>query len=360
MRHRIVRLAAAFALLAAPASPGSSLGAGDARGASDEPTSPCDHGVPPGFRLESTIAFASTRDHPTGNPWLAAEIYLVTEVGTNPRRLTDNAAGDAFAALRPDGKLIVFDSNRDRAEGEPLNTSDLFVMNADGSEQTHLTRGSSATWSPDCKNVAFHASAAGTGVPIKPDPGAATTDSDLFVANVDDLLAGTGVPRNVTNTETLIDDDPDWSPDGQRIAYTAHPVTDNPLQSNQAEIYVLGADGAATPTQLTSNNEEERGPSWSPDGTRLVYACRIGGGTADFEICVMSADGTDVVQLTDNAAPDLTPSFSPDGTQIAFHRPVAGRFQLFTMNADGTNLVQLTSSAGVNLLANWGELRVKD
>jgi len=358
---RIVWLAGAVILLAATANFVSSVATvGGARGASGEPSSPCNNGNPPGFQLESTIAFSSTRDNPTGNPLLTSEIYLVNADGTNPRRLTDNAAGDGFAALSPDGKKIVFDSNRDRAEGEPLNTSDLFVMNADGSEQkTHLTRGSSATWSPDCKDIAFHASASGTGTPIRPDPGSATTDSDIFVANVDDLLAGTEAPRNITNSETMIDDDPDWSPDGQSIVYTAHPVSDNPIQSNQAEIYVLNADGTGTPTQLTNNSEEERGPSWSPDGTRIVYACRIGGGTADFEICVMNADGTDVLQLTNNSVPDLTPTFSPDGQQIVFHRPVAGRFQLFTMNADGTNQTQLTNTAGLNLLANWGELRVK-
>jgi Tol biopolymer transport system component len=360
MRNGIAQFSGAIALLAASASPGMSVGLGRALGASDEPTSPCNHGAPPGFQLVSTIAFASTRDDPTGNPLLAAEIYLVNEDGTDPRRLTNNAAGDAFAALRPDGKVIVFDSNRGRAEDEPLNTSDLFVMNADGSEQTHLTRGGSATWSPDCKSIAFHGSASGTGTPIKSDPGAATTDSDIFVANVDDLLTGTAVPSNITNSETLIDDDPDWSPGGQRIVYTAHPVTDDPIRSNQAEIYVLSVDGTGTPTALTGNNEEERGPSWAPDGTRIVYACRIGGGTSDFEICVMNADGSNVVQLTDNSVPELTPTFSPDGQRIVFHRPVGGRFQLFTTNADGTDVVQLTNTAGLNLLANWGELRVKE
>ena len=67
----------------------------------------------------------------------------------------------------------------------------------------------------------------------------------------------------------------------------------------------------------------------------------------------MNADGTNVVQLTNNTVGDLTPTWSPDGTQIVFHRLVAGRFQLFVMNADGTNPHQITSSAGGNLLANW-------
>src|SRR5262245_26487524 len=95
------------------------------------------------FQLVSTILF---RDDPS-NPFpivRAGEIYLMNEDGTNLRRLTENTVGDFSGALSPDGKKIVFDSTRNRASGEPQNTSDLFVMNTDGTEQTYLIRGSSA------------------------------------------------------------------------------------------------------------------------------------------------------------------------------------------------------------------------
>jgi TolB protein len=315
------------------------------------------------FALESTIAFTSSRDNPVLNPFIAGatEIYLMSPDGSNLRRLTDNAATDGFPALSPDGKKIVFDSNRNRAEGEPVNTSDLFVMNTKGEELRFLIRGSSATWSPDSKNIAFHASASGLGLPIKPDPSAATSDSDIFVANVDDLLAGVAGPRNLTNNPEAIDDDPDWSPDGQRIVFTSHPVTDDPQRSNQAELYVINVDGTGL-TRLTFNAEEERGPSWSPDGERIVYMCRIGGGTAVFEICDMKADGSDRRQLTNNTVFDGTPTFSPDGQLILFARTVApgtpGVQQLWLMNADGSGQTQLTNPPGVNTIANWGVVRV--
>ncbi len=308
--------------------------------------------------LESTIAFSSTRDDPTNpNPGLAAEIYLIDGDGANPRRLTENHDGDGFPALSPDGKKIVFDSNRLRAVGEPQNTSDLFVMERDGSEQTWLVRGSSATWSPDGKNIAFHASASGTGLPIKSDPGAATWDSDIFVANVDDVLGHGAGRQNLTNSPDAIDDDPDWSPDGARIVFTSHAVTDNQLNSVTAEIYVMNADGTGAPVRLTNNAEEERAASWSPVGSRIVFMCRRGG--SDFEICVMNADGTGQVQLTDNTVLDATPTWSPDGERIVFHRPVAGRFQLWVMNPDGTAQVQLTNTPGLNLIANWGAIRAR-
>jgi hypothetical protein len=107
-----------------------------------------------------------------------------------------------------------------------------------------------------------------------------------------------------------------------------------------------------------------------------VYSCRIGGGFADFEICVIDAhknpDGTlpTPTVLTDNSVPDLTATFSPDGERIVFQRPVPGQGnQLFTMppalNHDGTlpaatQLTFLAHGDGMQLIPNWGELRVQD
>jgi Tol biopolymer transport system component len=316
--------------------------------------------------LRSTIAFVSTRHDPAADPavdaqraWLAAEIYLMDGDGSNLRRLTENSYSDGFPSLSPDGTRIVFDSNRLRAEGEPFNTSDLFVMNADGTGQTSLVRGSSATWSPDGKKIAFHSSASGKGRPINFLPGAATTDSDIFVMNVDDFLKNRARPKIITNNPAAIDDDPDWSPKGQMIVFTSHAITDNTDNHVTAEIYVIDPDGTSKPTRLTNNAEEERAPSWSPDGRRIAFCCRRGG--SDLEICVMNSDGTGQVQLTANTIGDLTPSWSPDGKKIVFHRRIGGpgQFQLILINADGTGEKQLTFPPGLNAFPNWGEARVR-
>jgi Tol biopolymer transport system component len=351
------------------------------------------------FRLQSTIAFSSTRDHvddpsASSRPLLGAEVYLINPDTTNPRRLTDNSSFDGFANLSPDGKKIAFDSTR-LTTGTVCNgatddnISDLFLMSSDGSEQTLLARGSSATWSPDGKDIAFHASASyyasgglDSGCPIRTDPGSATSDSDIFLANVDDLLSGVERPTNITNTPKQIEDDPDWSSaattatQGQPIVFTSHPDTDNTQDSSSAELYLINPDGSDR-LQLTHDDFEERAPAWSPDGTRIVYSCRVGPtnpttGIKAFRICVINADGTGEMQLTNesDSISDLTASWSPDGQQILFHRRVggAGNQQLFlmTQNPNGTWTAprQMTfgtpsSPEGVNNLAHWGVLRVK-
>jgi Tol biopolymer transport system component len=187
------------------------------------------------------------------------------------------------------------------------------------------------------------------------------------VLNVDDVLKGVEVPRNITNSAEASEDDADWSPDSQKIVFTSHPVTDNPVHSIHAEIYVMNADGTGR-VQLTNNLEEERAPAWSPDGTRILFMCRIGPPPPQpapqiptFEICVMYADGTGRVRLTNNGVGDLTPTWSPDGQKITFHKlsPVAGEgTQLFVMNADGTGETQLTHPPGLNAFARWGEVLI--
>jgi len=314
--------------------------------------------------VDSTLSFSSTRDNPTGLPPLnSTEIYLIDSLtdGTfsEARRLTENGFSDIFPTFSPDGKgKIIFDSNERRQPGEPVNVSDLFLMNHVGGGRRFLTRGASPTWAPGGPNgapskvIAFHASATGTGRPVLPTPGSATTDSDIFVVSLEDLENGVA-PQNISNHPN-VDDDPDWSNDGQKIVFTSHAANDNHQFPTTTDIYVMNPDGTGR-EQLTVSTEEERGPAWSPDGSLILYMCRRG----DFEICVMNADGSDIRQLTFNAVADFTPSWSPDGERILFHRNIGlGQNQLFVMDKNGLDEKQLTTGPGINLLANWGAGKV--
>jgi TolB protein len=354
--HRAIAVAIATAAL-----PLSWLAAAAlADGAGGAVTRSCDPAQAPCLTPVSMIAFTSTRHNPTVPVGQALEIHLMDADGANVRRLTDNSDGEAFAALSPDGKgRIVFDSNRARLPGEPLNTSDLFIMNQFGEDQTYLTRGSGASWSPDSKAIAYQRSASGTGLPTRPgEPGAPTSDSEIFVIdNLGDFQDGLLAPRNLTNSPGRIDEDADWSPLGDRIAYTSKNADDNPVNSTTAELYLRNADGSGTPTRLTFNFEEERAATWSPDGTRILFMCRRSG--PDFELCVINADGTGLVQITENSLQELTPSWSPEGSEILFHRPIGSPagFELFRIRADGSGEVQITDTPGINGWAKFGVLR---
>jgi Tol biopolymer transport system component len=85
--------------------------------------------------------------------------------------------------------------------------------------------------------------------------------------------------------------------------------------------------------------------------------CRYGG--TDFEICVMNADGSNLVQLTNNTVQELSIRWSVDGQKFFFNRPVSMRNQLFSINTDGTGTTQLTDTVGVNLFPAPGWLHVK-
>ena len=328
-------------------------------------------------QVASTIIFTSTRDNPNMVPPITGgEIYMIDHLAGGsfsvPRRLTANFDADIFPTLSPDGRgKIVFDSNRFRAPGEPVNTSDLFLMNHDGTDLQFLTRGGSPTWSPPgprgraSKMIAYHASASGTGLPINPFPGSATADSDIFTVNVDDLLEYRAVPQNLTSNRTAtVDDDPSWSPDGRKILFTSY-VVDPTTTLTPSEVFMMNADGTGQ-EQLTIDGFEKRGAAWSPDGTSILFACRMGGkdaaGVVTFELCVMDGPYGAITRLTFNSVNELTPTWSPDGLAIVFHKTPSN--QLWVMRADGTGQTQLTGlpgsgDVGRNLLAtSWGVIEV--
>jgi serine/threonine-protein kinase len=277
----------------------------------------------------SRIVFVTDRDEPDpeGN-FGNQEIYVMNADGTDQRRLTNQNGLDYSPALSPDGKRIAFASQR--AGG-----IDLFVMNADGTDQRQLTNltalglgAHEPTWSPDSKRIAFNTR---------------VKQIDIWAINADGtrLVKLTNDPAGARS--------PAWSPDGRKIAYVTR-------RDGHADIFVMNADGS-NPVRLTVNEFGDNHPAWSPDGRRIAFYSNRDG--ADLEIYVMNADGSEQVRLTNHPGEDSFPCWSPDGRQIVFQRMVLGHAQLHVMNADGSNVRRLTelSPVAFNAYASWGLAR---
>ena len=105
-----------------------------------------------------------------------------------------------------------------------------------------------------------------------------------------------------------------------------------------AQLFRVKTDGTAL-KQLTTGAQTATEPSFSPKGTKIVFA-RLGKG-----IYVMKPDGSGQRRLT-RGSHDLFPVWSPNGKSIAFVRLYKGDYRLFVMSANGRNLHRPKTSSG--------------
>ncbi len=128
-------------------------------------------------------------------------------------------------------------------------------------------------------------------------------------------------------TESGVNLDPVWSPDGDRIGYVC-----------DEDICVMDSDGSDVRRLMVTPGISEHQPAWSPDGRHLAFSRRNlprGFGT-DSKIFKIDADGSSEQQLTGFAASD--PQWSPNGKRILFTRGRSGTEGVWTMRPDGSNV----------------------
>jgi Tol biopolymer transport system component len=109
--------------------------------------------------------------------------------------------------------------------------------------------------------------------------------------------------------------DPDWSPDGTRIAFTSYRDGFGRTCFHECaisgEIYVLDVESGET-ERLTESEANDVSPAWSPDGSLVAFTSdRSDPEAHENEIYVMTATGDDVRRLTDNTVWDLEPAWRP-------------------------------------------------
>ena len=221
----------------------------------------------------------------------------------------------------------------------------LCVSNADGTGERNLTQRAGVDdqpdWSPDGSKVAFQR-------------------CREAACNVWTVTRSGASLRRIGRADD--EADPAWAPDGKQIAYARGAGGSDgdggrgplkPIQIEHAEIYVMNANGgAARPlTGITTGkpfSADVEAPAWSPSGKQIVFAVhnsKLGEPANQRALFVINADGSEQRQLTpwslNGGGP---PDWSPDGKKILF-RSVPGREQhgnLYTVNVDGSGLKQIT------------------
>ena len=143
-----------------------------------------------------------------------------------------------------------------------------------------------------------------------------------------------GNQENLTN-HPVDDMDPDWSPDGTKIAFVSN------RNDGVYQVYVMDADGT-NQIRLTYGPRRKSHPDWSPDGQKIaftVYPDHIEDEERVPHIAVMDSNGNNRKRHEDQAS---EPSWSPDGHQIAFVSWRDDNNGIYMIGADGQGLKQVT------------------
>jgi Tol biopolymer transport system component/predicted Ser/Thr protein kinase len=228
-----------------------------------------------------------------------------------PSRLTQQRQWNAGVAWTGDGLDVVYG-----AEG--ANTSYLWRVRADGSRPPERLEiaGAGAYWP----------AVTGTRLVLTRQ----LRDHDVY------RLAVGEEPAPLLESSSL-DFNPQYSPDGSRIAFCS-------ARSGTMDLWLVDADGAR-PFQLTHGPGRQQGsPRWSPDGKRIAFDSQ--GEDGHWGIWTIGADGTGLRQLTLDAGDENLPSWSHDGRLLYFSSPRSGRSEIWRVPAEGGSEEPVTQGGG--------------
>jgi len=207
------------------------------------------------------------------------EIYSADIDGKNLKRWTNNEFYDAEATVSPDGKKIVYTSNK---SGD----LEIYVMDVDGTNEVQITTelgyDGGAFFSPDSKQLIWRASRPKTDMEkleykeLMAQQLVAPTSMELFVGNID----GTN-QRQITNLGGA-NWAPFFHPSGEKLVFSSNYKT----KSFPFNLYMINLDGTGL-QQITFDKAFDSFPMFSPDGTKLLFSSnRNNGGSRDTNVFI--------------------------------------------------------------------------
>jgi Tol biopolymer transport system component len=151
---------------------------------------------------------------------------------------------------------------------------------------------------------------------------------DIYV-----MPASGGTPVNLTK-DAALDTDPSWSPDGSSLVYSSD------RESPHLQLWVRDMKSGVS-RKVTNITTQPQGASFSPDGKRIVFF-NVDGMWRVAEMSILDLENGRVTKIHDSLPQPGTPTWAPDGKRIALAgiRPMTVRFR------EGTNQVQTISAAG--------------
>ncbi len=276
-----------------------------------------------------------------------------------PQGGSAGAPGDDEVSLSPDGKSLAFRRRTASVVG------DVFIAPASGGEARAITHDRTGinglAWSRDGRALIVSSQRQSSLVrlwrfPTNGDTPVCLTDAALaasypavnprdgqiayaarfFDTNIWRIDLKGASPARRLIASNLLDSSPQYSPDGQRIAFRSN-------RTGNDEIWTADAAGGS-PVRLTSFGGPVTGsPHWSPNGQYLVFDSRPDGSA---DIFMIPAGGGTSRKLTTESSNEVTPSFSADGKSIYFASDRSGAWQIWKQAVDSGAAQQITANGG--------------